>query len=59
MGFGPNRAVLIMQVTSLTLGCLAVVVLNQPPLITNIVFIIVVLLSLFALLLFDSKQRWS
>jgi UDP-GlcNAc:undecaprenyl-phosphate GlcNAc-1-phosphate transferase len=59
LGFGPNRAVLIMQVTSLTLGCLAVVVLNQPPLITNIVFIIVVLLSLFALLLFDSKQRWS
>jgi UDP-GlcNAc:undecaprenyl-phosphate GlcNAc-1-phosphate transferase len=58
-GFGPTRAVLIMQVISLTLGCLAVVILNQPPLITNIVFIFVVLLSLFALLLLDSKQLWS
>ncbi len=59
LGLGPTRAVLIMQVVSLTLGCLAVVILNQPPLITNIVFIFVVLLSLFALLLLDSKQRWS
>lgn len=59
LGFGPTRAVLIMQVVSLTLGCLAVVILNQPPLITNIVFIFVVLLSLFALLLIDSKQHWS
>ena len=59
LGFGPTRAVLIMQVVSLTLGCLAVVILNQPPLITNIVFIFVVLLSLFAMLLLDSKQRWS
>jgi len=58
-GVGPTRAVLIMQVISLTLGCLAVVVLNQPPLITNLVFIFVVLLSLFCLLLLDSKQRWS
>ena len=58
-GIDPTRAVLIMQVVSLTLGCLAVVILNQPPLITNIVFIFVVLLSLFALLLLDSKQLWS
>jgi len=59
LGFGPTRAVLIMQVLSLTLGCLAVVILNQPPLITNIVFIFVVLLSLFAMFLLDSKRRWS
>jgi len=58
LGLAPNRAVLVMQVTSLTLSCLAFMCLNQPPLIANLVFAIVLGLGAVMLLLLDRQANW-
>jgi UDP-GlcNAc:undecaprenyl-phosphate GlcNAc-1-phosphate transferase len=41
LGLGPFRSVLVMQIAALLLGCLAVIVLSQPPLIANFIFVLV------------------
>jgi UDP-GlcNAc:undecaprenyl-phosphate GlcNAc-1-phosphate transferase len=56
MGLASNRAVLVMQTTALALSCLAFVVLNQPPLIANTVFIILLLLGGLTLAILEIKQ---
>jgi UDP-GlcNAc:undecaprenyl-phosphate GlcNAc-1-phosphate transferase len=56
MGLASNRAVLIMQTTALALGCLAFVVLNQPPLIANAVFIMLLVLGGLTLAIMELKK---
>jgi UDP-GlcNAc:undecaprenyl-phosphate GlcNAc-1-phosphate transferase len=58
LGMGSNRAVLIMQVTALTLNCLAFMCLNQPPLIANSVFLIVLCMGGLLLILLDQRAYW-
>jgi UDP-GlcNAc:undecaprenyl-phosphate GlcNAc-1-phosphate transferase len=58
MGVSSNRAVLVMQVAALTLNCLAFMCLNQPPLIANTVFLIVLCLGCLLLVLLDQRAYW-
>lgn len=58
-GLEPPRAVLVMQVAGLALGCLAFVLLPQTPLIANFVFALVVLVGIVMLLLLDRRQDWE
>ena len=59
LGMDPFRAVVAMQIAGLALGCLAFVILTQPPLVANIVFILVVLLGILALIFFDRPKYWQ
>lgn len=59
LGLSSTRAVLVMQGTALILGCLAFVVLPQPPLIANVVFIFIVLLSMLALFFLVRREDWE
>jgi UDP-GlcNAc:undecaprenyl-phosphate GlcNAc-1-phosphate transferase len=52
-GFDPNRAVLLMHIVAVILGCLAIIGLYQPPLIANLIFGIVVLCGLGILIFFE------
>jgi UDP-GlcNAc:undecaprenyl-phosphate GlcNAc-1-phosphate transferase len=58
LGLAPSRAVLVMQVTALTMNCLAFMCLNQPPLIANLVFAIVLGLGAVLLVLLDRQSNW-
>lgn len=49
LGWNSNRAVLLMQIVSLILGCLAFLVLTRPPLIANMIFAATVLAGVLAL----------
>ena len=55
LGMGPNRAVLLMQIAALGLGCLSVILLTQPPLTTNIVFVSILLLAGILLLILENR----
>lgn len=56
LGLSSNRAVLIMQIAALVIGCLAFVILNQSPLVANTSFVILLLLGFLILMLLDSKK---
>jgi UDP-GlcNAc:undecaprenyl-phosphate GlcNAc-1-phosphate transferase len=58
LGWSSGKAVLIMQVISLLLGCLAFVVLTRPPLVANGIFIAVIILAGIALVYLDDRERW-
>jgi UDP-GlcNAc:undecaprenyl-phosphate GlcNAc-1-phosphate transferase len=53
MGFAPYRAVLLMHIAAVILGCLAIVGLHQPPLIANIMFGIIIICGLGLLVFFE------
>jgi len=55
LGFHSNRAVLVMQVTSLSLGCLAFVSLIQSPVIANLIFALVLLAGAMTLVFLDQR----
>jgi len=55
LGLSSNRAVLVMQMAALTLGCLAFISLNQPPLIANLIFSLVLLLGGILIIFLDRK----
>jgi UDP-GlcNAc:undecaprenyl-phosphate GlcNAc-1-phosphate transferase len=59
LGWSSGKAVLIMQVASLLLGCLAFVVLTRPPLIANSIFLLVILLGAVSLIYLDNPKRWT
>jgi len=59
LGWSSGKAVLIMQVASLLLGCLAFVVLTRPPLVTNSIFVIVFMVGVFSLVYLDDRKRWA
>lgn len=58
MGLEPFRAVLVMHVSALVLGCLAFVALNQPPLVANIIFSSVLVVSVLAVIFLDRRKSW-
>jgi UDP-GlcNAc:undecaprenyl-phosphate GlcNAc-1-phosphate transferase len=59
LGLSSNRAVLVMQIAALVAGCLAFVILNQPPLIANTSFILLLSLACLALILLDNNKLQS
>lgn len=59
LGWSSGKAVLIMQVVSLLLGCLAFVVLTRPPIVTNSIFLIILLFGGLSLAYLDNPRRWA
>jgi len=59
LGWTSGKAVLLMQVVSLLLGCLAFVVLTRPPLIANGIFSVIIIFAVIALVYFDDRKRWA
>jgi UDP-GlcNAc:undecaprenyl-phosphate/decaprenyl-phosphate GlcNAc-1-phosphate transferase len=57
-GLESNRAVLLMHVISLTLSCFAFVSLAQPPLISNVIFMLIMISGGLTLLLLDQRTDW-
>lgn len=53
LGIEPNRAVMTMQVAALFSGCLAILVLNLPPLLANSVFALAVAAGAVSLFYLD------
>jgi UDP-GlcNAc:undecaprenyl-phosphate GlcNAc-1-phosphate transferase len=58
LGIPSNRAVLVMQMISLMLGCLAFISLIQPPITANLIFLLVLTAGGLALLFFDRRADW-
>jgi UDP-GlcNAc:undecaprenyl-phosphate GlcNAc-1-phosphate transferase len=58
LGWNSNKAVLIMHIASLLLGCLAFVVLTRPPLIANGIFLTVLIVGGLSLVYLDNPKRW-
>ena len=58
LGLESNRAVLVMQMVAFSLSCLAFVLLDQPPLIANSIFAVVLLLGGAILVFLDSPRLW-
>lgn len=56
LGLEPFRAVLVMQIGALALGCLAFICLAQPPLTANLIFASMLLLGILAITFLDSHQ---
>jgi UDP-GlcNAc:undecaprenyl-phosphate GlcNAc-1-phosphate transferase len=59
LGWSSGKAVLIMQVGALLLGCLAFIVLTRPPLIANSIFISVILFGTVTIIYLDNRKRWA
>lgn len=59
LGLISNRAVLAMHIVALILGCLAFIILNQPPFTANTTFLVVLLLGVWALVELDSEKLWA
>jgi len=55
LGFAPNRAVLVIHLTALMLGCLAFLALSFPPLLANIAFALTILCGLVVLFWLERK----
>lgn len=55
-GVGPNRAVLIMQLAALLLGCLAYLSLQQPPAIANTLFLTIIVLGGLSIYALEHRQ---
>ena len=53
LGLEPNKAVLLVHIVAVFLGCLAIVALNQPPLWANLIFALTVILSIGLLIFFE------
>lgn len=58
LGWSSSKAVVIMQVTSLLLGCLAFLVLTRPPVIANSIFAAVVFVGAISLVYLDNRKQW-
>jgi UDP-N-acetylmuramyl pentapeptide phosphotransferase/UDP-N-acetylglucosamine-1-phosphate transferase len=58
IGLNSTRAVLIMQVAALLLGCMAFLILTRPPWMANGVFIAVIISGVLAFRYLDDKKRW-
>jgi UDP-GlcNAc:undecaprenyl-phosphate GlcNAc-1-phosphate transferase len=59
LGLGPFRSVLVMQLAALGLGCLAAIILTQPPLIANLVFGALLLAGVLVLVFLDWRRAGS
>jgi UDP-GlcNAc:undecaprenyl-phosphate GlcNAc-1-phosphate transferase len=58
MGMEPNRAVVTMHLSSLALGCLAFIALDKPPLLANLIFIVVLLFGTVGIFYLDRRKCW-
>ncbi len=58
LGFSSNRAVLLMQGVGRLLGCLAFILLHQPPLIANLVFALIVITGAVSIYILDRPNGW-
>lgn len=58
-GMNRNRAVLLMHVMALLLGCFAFMALELPPLLANLAFGVCLLGGLGGILWFDNRKRWQ
>jgi len=58
VGLGSHRAVLVMYLIALSLGCLAFIILNTQPAIANSVFFILLIGAFFMLAYLDDKELW-
>lgn len=59
LGLGPFRSVLVMQLAALGLGCLAAIILTQPPLIANLAFGALLLAGTLVLVFLDWLRAGS
>jgi UDP-GlcNAc:undecaprenyl-phosphate GlcNAc-1-phosphate transferase len=57
LGMSSNRAVLTMHVVALLLGCLAFIALDMQPLVSNLIFGLVILSGILALVFLDRKSQ--
>lgn len=57
MGWNSNQAVLLMQITSLLLGCLAFLILTKPPVVANMIFALTILVGAGALIYLERKSE--
>lgn len=57
LGWNSNRAVLLMQIVSLLLGCLAFLILTKPPVVANMIFGLVILIGAIALFYLERKTE--
>lgn len=57
LGLDPNKAVLLMHIVAVILGCLAIMALNQPPLWANLIFAFVVCISLGLMIFFEVSLK--
>jgi len=57
LGLDPNKAVLLIHIVAVILGCLAIMALNQPPLWANLIFALVVLISLGLMIFFEISLK--
>jgi len=58
LGLDPFRAVVVMHMAALSLGCFAFVILTQPPLFANLAFAFALLLGVILVVLFDWRKSW-
>ena len=58
LGLEPNRAVLVMHVTSVLLGCIAFVAMNQSPLWANAIFVAALAAGVVLLFVLDDFRQW-
>jgi UDP-GlcNAc:undecaprenyl-phosphate/decaprenyl-phosphate GlcNAc-1-phosphate transferase len=55
-GLDPNRAVLLMQLASMILGCLAYLSLSQPPAVANLIFGLIIALGIIAIIYLEHQE---
>ena len=56
LGLEPNKAVLLLHIVAVILGCLAIVTLNQLPIWANVIFAIVLFTSLGLIIFFEMSR---
>lgn len=59
LGFAPNRAIALLHLVSVVLGCLAFVAIQFEPWIANSIFAAVLLVAFGVILYLDHPARWS
>jgi len=58
-GVEPNRAVVMLHIASLLLGCLAFIAMNLPPIQSNAIFVGAVLTGIGLIVYLDDRRRWQ
>lgn len=58
LGINSNRAVVLMHIISLLLGCLAFMLLTRPPVFANAIFFTILLIGATGIYYLDSRKHW-
>ena len=59
LGFAPNRAITLLHLVSVILGCLAFVAMQFEPFVANAIFAAVLIVAFGVILYLDHPARWS